>query len=74
MIDIVSFKGEQYRYDPDTDRIFKDGKLLPSSEVEPVFSDVDNFPVFSGIYLKSKESILTKSGNINQISNIESIY
>ena len=74
MIDIVSFRGELYRYDPDTDRIFKDGKLIPSTEAEPVYSNVEDMPVFSGIYLKAAESILSKSGKINSVSDINSVY
>ena len=74
MIDIISFRGEQYRYDPDTERIFKDGKLIPSTEAEPVYSDVDNMPTFSGIYLKVPEAILSKSVKINSITDINSVY
>ena len=74
MIDIISFRGEQYSYDPDTERIFKDGKLIPSTEAEPVYSDVDNMPTFSGIYLKGSEAILSKSGKINSITDINSVY
>ena len=65
MIEIVSFKGEVYKFDPDTERIFKDGKLIPSTIAEPVFSDIDNNPNFSGIFLKEDNVILSKSGKIN---------
>jgi hypothetical protein len=74
MIDIISFKGELYRYDPETERIFKDGRLIPSTEAEPVYSNVDNSPSFSGIYLKGIESILSRSGKINSITDINSVY
>jgi hypothetical protein len=73
MIDIVSFKGETYRFDPDTERIFKGGRLLGSDEVEPVYSNTENNPVFSGIYLKNEAAILSRSGKINSVTNLDSI-
>lgn len=72
MITIVTIKGETYSFDPETERIFKDGYLLPSSEVEPVYSDSKNDkrpPKFSGILIKSINSILSLSGKINPISD-----
>ena len=74
MIDIVTIKGELYRFDPETDRIFKGGRLLDSSEAEPVYSNVDEFPVFSGIFLKDVGAVLTRSGKINTITDINTIF
>jgi hypothetical protein len=74
MIDIISFKGETYRFDPETERIFKGGKLLGSDEVEPVYSDVDKNPTFAGILLKDIGAILSRSGKINTLTDINSIY
>lgn len=70
LIDIVSFKGERYTFDSDTGRIFKEGKVLTSSEAEPVYSylgNPNNPPQFSGIYFKDKNQILTLSGKINPV-------
>ncbi len=73
MINIVSAKGENYSFDPQTLRIFKDGVLLSSSKVEPLFSS-NTAPEFCGIYLKSKATILKLNGNeepaITNINNL----
>ena len=73
MIEIISFKGETYKFDPNTERIFMGGRLLDPSEAEPVYSDVDKNPEFAGILLKSINSILSRSGKINEITDINSI-
>ena len=74
MIEIVSFKGEVYKYDQETGRIFKSGYLVPSDIAEPVYSDLSGEPVFSGIYLKNEDAILSRSGKINSVTDINSIY
>lgn len=69
-IDIISFKGERYTFDPDTGRIFKDGKVIVSDLVEPVYSymgNPNNPPKFSGIYFREKNQILTLSGKVNPV-------
>ena len=75
MIEIMTMKGEKYSLDETTQRIFKDGILLSSVNVEPVYSRAtkDSMPVFSGILLKDTGSILSKSGKINTITDINSI-
>lgn len=70
MREIMSLRGERYSYDELTGRIFRDGVLLPSSEVEPVFSGNNKdgqVPRLSGILLKERGSILTLSGKENPI-------
>lgn len=67
LIDIITIKGERYSFDTDTGRIFKDGKVIVSELVEPVYSylgNPDNPPSFSGIYFKDKNQILTLSGKL----------
>jgi len=75
MTEIYTIKGEKYSFDPETERIFKDGVLLGIEQVEPIYSKntEDNAPRFSGIYLKDINSILSLSGKINPITNINSI-
>jgi len=75
MIEIATIKGEIYSYDPDTLRIFCDGKLLSSAKVEPVYSlnDKTDFPDFAGILLKDTGNILSRSGKINKITDINAI-
>lgn len=70
MIDIVTIKGEKYSFDESTQRIFKDGVLVPGTVAEPVYSGDFNF---SGILLKSSKSVLSLNGNINPITNINNI-
>lgn len=73
MIDILTKDGEMYRFDPDTERIYKDGFLIPTTAVEPIYSDVNGATRFSGIYLKATNQIITLSGNKNTVSNINAI-
>lgn len=70
MIDIVTIKGEKYSFDESTQRIFKDGVLVPGTVAEPVYTGDFNF---SGILLKASKSILSLNGNINPITNINNI-
>ena len=58
MIEILTKDGEIYKFDPETERIYKDGFLLPSTSVEPVYSDVNGETKFSGIYLKQLIKLL----------------
>jgi hypothetical protein len=76
MIDIISEKGERFSYDPDTGRIFRDGYLLSSVEVEPIFSNTpapNTPPRFSGVFFKGRNEILTLSGKYNSVSNPNTI-
>ena len=75
MIDIYTSDGI-YRYDEESNRIIKNGVVLSSSQVEPVFSDVTNRsnpPVFSGIWRKDTNQIITRSGNTHDVSDINSV-
>ena len=74
MIEIVNFKGETYKFDPDTERIFKGGRLLDTSEAEPVYSGVDKNPEFAGIHLKALGAVLSRSGKINEVVDINQIF
>lgn len=76
MIDIYNtITGEKYSFDEETQRIFKDGYLLSSAQAEPIYSslDEDDIPVFSGLLLKETNSILSLSGKINLITDINAI-
>ncbi len=73
MVEILSSTGELYKYDQETDRLYKDGFLLSSTTAEPVFSDVNGNTKFSGIYLKNTNQILTLSGNLNPVTNSNAI-
>lgn len=75
MIDIITLKGERYSFDEETQRIFKDGVLLSSVNVEPVYSGLgnDSIPKFSGLLLKDTNSILSLSGKISPVTDINAI-
>lgn len=74
VIYITSEKGENYTFDPSTNRIFKDGYLMSSVEVEPVYTNSDDVtPRFTGILLKGTGTVLSLSGKYNQISDPNTI-
>lgn len=76
MIDIITEKGKVYSYDEETGKIIKDGVVLPSSSVEPVYShtmDLNAPPRFSGILLKDTNQILTLSGKIHSLTDPNTI-
>lgn len=76
MIEIISEKGERYSYDPATNRIFRDGYLLSSTEAEPMYSNSpypDTPPNFSGVYFRGRNEILSLSGRYNPIVDTNTI-
>ena len=74
MIDIYTLKGERYSYDENTMRLFKDGVLLSSAVAEPVFQDNGSeIPEFAGVYLKDSNKVVSLSGNINTVTDPNSI-
>ena len=75
MIDIFTISGDRYSYDEETERVFKDGKLLPSTIAEPLYQgfNEDKTPKFSGIFLKLENKILSLFGNINPITDPNTI-
>lgn len=75
MIDIVTKKGESYSFDPSNHRLFKNGAVVLTNEVEPIYTgNGDNSePIFSGLYVKSTNSIITLNGNIKKVVDINQI-
>lgn len=75
MIEVVTLKGETYSFDPSTLRIFRDGILQSSTQVEPVYSEVDEFnnPKFAGFFMKDVNAILSLSGKMNYITDPNTI-
>ena len=75
-MDVVSIQTEEgkiYKFDPETERVFLDGVLLSKNQAEPVYSDVNGSTVFSGLFLKLANQILTLSGKINPVTNSASL-
>ena len=75
MIEITAPGGDIYKFDPSTQRLFKGGLYIPPTQIEPVYSgnDKDNAPIFAGLFLKSSNQILTKTGKLKPITDINSI-
>lgn len=75
MVEINTILGEHFSYDQATNRIFKDGKLMPSYEYEAVFSGFTDggLPQFAGILKKSVNSIISLSGKENPVTDINTI-
>lgn len=75
MIQIQTIKGDLWEYNQETDRIFKNGYMVPSSLVEAIFSSgtSDSPPEFSGIHLKDSNEIISRSGNINSVTDPNTI-
>lgn len=75
MIEITTGKGEHYTFDPETERLFKDGVFISKNLIEPVYSGngKDSEPVFAGLYVKANNTIITRTGNVKPLVNINSI-
>lgn len=73
MIDIYTQKGDLWRFDPDTKRLFLNSTVVPDTVAIPIYINVDKSvpPEFSGIYHKPTNTIISVSGNINKIEPIE---
>jgi hypothetical protein len=70
IIEVRTARGDVYNFDPDTMRVYKDSVLIPSSEIEPVFSDsMTGEPEFSGLWIKSSNQLISRSGNITTITD-----
>lgn len=75
IIAIISEKDESWSYDTETQRVFKDGKLVPELIAEPVFSKSSDseVPEFSGIYIKATGQVLSRSGKYSNLTNPDSL-
>ena len=68
--EIITTQGDKYTFDTEKETIAKNGTLLSKVEAEPVYGGngrESSAPEFSGIYLKNKNQIRSKSGHINQV-------
>jgi hypothetical protein len=76
MIKIQSPRGGyMYEVDESTGKVYKDGKYLPKAQAEPAYcgNSDDSIPSFIGIYFGDRGEILTKSGNLKKVVDINSI-
>ncbi len=75
MIEIVSKSGV-YKFDPETERLFKDGIFIPKSEIEPLYSGngrEKSAPTFAGLWLKNKNQVVTLTGNVKNLVDINQV-
>jgi hypothetical protein len=76
MIEIVS-KAGVYKFDPDTERLFRDNIFIPKSEIEPLYSGNGrdkSAPSFAGLWIKNKNQVITLTGNIKPLVDINQIH
>lgn len=68
-VSIITSKNENWIFDTETERIFKDGVLVPNSVAEPVYSGGgENIPPnFAGILLKETGEIISINGKTNKL-------
>lgn len=72
MIEILS-EGDKWGFDEATQRLYKNDMVVPERDAIPVYSnsDKDALPEFSGIYVKATGCIISLSGNVNKIENVD---
>lgn len=66
---------DKYSFDENTGTIYKNGVIIPSSLCEPIYSSFsdDEEPQFAGILLKNKNSIVSLTGAINPVVDINTL-
>lgn len=74
MITIYAQDNHVWTWSPDTKRLFRDNTLVPRSVAEPTFwIGEDSRSEFNGIYLPGEDTLITKSGKIHKVVDINSI-
>ena len=69
---IQTKNGDVWGYDPSDKRIYLNGKVVQTASATPLFFN-NGYPEFCGIYNRDNNTIITKSGQINKVTNIDSI-
>lgn len=75
-IDIQTVKGDLFQFDTDTELIYRNGSVVPRTDYEPVFLNHINPnvpPTLSGILIVKENKVISKSGRINQLVDINLI-
>lgn len=70
---ITDFSGNTYEFNLDTGLISKNSVIVSSEDYEPCFVNSSQGPVFTGIYLKKTNQILSLSGKISNIKSPETL-
>lgn len=69
-IDFYASDGSMYSYEEETGFIKKDGLVVPSTTIQPVFiqpSNNDIPPQLSGLWLRNEGKIICRSGKISPL-------
>ena len=69
-IDFYASDGSMYSYEEETGFIKKDGLVVPSTTIQPVFiqpSNNDVPPQLSGLWLRNEGKIICRSGKISPL-------
>jgi hypothetical protein len=75
-INIQSISGDLFQFDTETELIMKNGIVVSRTDYEPVFlnhPDKKTPPELSGIFFVKEGRILSRSGNINPITDPNTI-
>ncbi len=75
-INIQSSSGDLFQFNTETELILKNGVVVPRSDYEPVFlnhPDKKTPPELSGILFVREKKIMSRSGNINPITDPNTI-
>jgi hypothetical protein len=75
-IDFYTENGSTYSYEEETGFIKKDGVIVPSTLIQPVFiqpSNEDIPPQLSGLWLRDVNKIVCRSGKISSVIDSKQI-
>ena len=75
-IDFYAENGSTYSYEEETGFIKKDGVIVPSTLIQPVFiqsSNEDIPPQLSGLWLRDVNKIVCRSGKISSVIDSKQI-
>jgi hypothetical protein len=72
MIEINTDSNNVYKYDEENNLIYKNDVLLPSSQAEAIFSS-SNPPEFAGIHLIGSNQIISLSGQVHLVENVDNL-
>jgi hypothetical protein len=75
-IDFHAENGSTYSYEEETGFIKKDGVIVPSTLIQPVFiqpSNEDIPPQLSGLWLRDVNKIVCRSGKISSVIDSKQI-
>lgn len=70
---ITDWSGNEYEFNSETGLISKNSVIVSGEDYEPCFINSSEGPIFTGIYLKKTNQILTINGKISKITSPETL-